>query len=767
MIVDTTTTPHYGIQMATAIQDGRQVERASSKNKNSYVIKLSDTWESIAKKFSISTEQLKRENNAQYTNKQPTVGASILVPLNTLPHLISDNSSKKDKTGGAIGSLQQAVSKDSLAASLSTLANKPGADRMAPKNGIVDNPLRDRYMKASVVGGDDDTPQTTDTVSVGKSIVSGLANTAVNAEIQEKISSLKESGKDYPLISNLKISFNPTVTDRDWLKDWSIDTMGPIAKWKDTRLNVQLGARHQYQRAYGDIGLVLRHLLANNSYMIGGNAFIDTDFTGGNTRYGLGAEFFGPYMKSSINVYQRITGWRVSPFNFMREERIANGYDLNLTGYLPSWPSISVTGTYFQYFGDQVDVIHNGVFLKNPNGYQAMFAWKPMPLYQANIGFVQSSGQTQSTLGIGLNYVLEQTLAQQLKPTTASDVNDVSAFWNDLVVRNYTPVLEERDRKFPIYFPSGPSYLKTLNESTSLSYAPNTQGGYGLITYSLAGADVSKFQFNSVTRVLSWASGFLPIYATPQDSGGINLYQVSITANDNYGNSAVQAVGIKIVPAATVLPSATDLSMKKPGVNVLGDDVPRIGNILKIEYKFVPGKDGQEEDVKETKFQWYLDGKLIEGVTGREFLVPNKDLGKTLSFGVRVAAHNKSNPSEIEYAKDFAIKDLGVIFTTINTPTQVGILINGAPIGTQSPIITTNATGGPIIGTVLTADVSCFIGSGSACIGGGALTYQWQRWASLSDETFVNIDQATQASYSPTFIDLGRKIRVSVSFPNA
>ncbi|MBC5792376.1 inverse autotransporter beta domain-containing protein [Providencia sp. JUb39] len=75
---------------------------------------------------------------------------------------------------------------------------------------------------------------------------------------------------------------------------------------------------------------------------MGGNSFYDYDITGGNTRVGLGSELGLDYLKFSGNGYFRLTNWRQSRLQTVRDynERPANGFDIRAEAYLPNHPPV-------------------------------------------------------------------------------------------------------------------------------------------------------------------------------------------------------------------------------------------------------------------------------------------------------------------------------------------------------------------------------------------------------------------------------------------
>ena len=64
------------------------------------------------------------------------------------------------------------------------------------------------------------------------------------------------------------------------------------------------------------------------------------------------------------------------------------------------------------------------------------------------------------------------------------------------------------------------------------------------LTWSLSGADASKFDISDSgeTRTLSFKTTETPNYESPGDSGGNNIYEVTVVVTDSKGNTDEQAV---------------------------------------------------------------------------------------------------------------------------------------------------------------------------------------------------------------------------------
>ena len=77
------------------------------------------------------------------------------------------------------------------------------------------------------------------------------------------------------------------------------------------------------------------------------------------------------------------------------------------------------------------------------------------------------------------------------------------------------------------------------------------------LTYSIVGgSDAAKFTINSVTGALSFITA--PNYESPTDSGGNNVYDVTVQVSDGIGGVDTQAIAVTVTnvneaPTITIL----------------------------------------------------------------------------------------------------------------------------------------------------------------------------------------------------------------------
>ncbi|WP_240867400.1 cadherin domain-containing protein, partial [Cylindrospermopsis raciborskii] len=88
--------------------------------------------------------------------------------------------------------------------------------------------------------------------------------------------------------------------------------------------------------------------------------------------------------------------------------------------------------------------------------------------------------------------------------------------------------------------------FSTPENSTNVgTIAPATDPDAGdILNYTLSGADATKFNFNTITRALSFKTP--PNFEAPGSAAGTNTYSLTITATDVRGLNATQTVTVNV-----------------------------------------------------------------------------------------------------------------------------------------------------------------------------------------------------------------------------
>ena len=127
------------------------------------------------------------------------------------------------------------------------------------------------------------------------------------------------------------------------------------------------------------------------------------------------------------------------------------------------------------------------------------------------------------------------------------------------------------------------------------------------ITWLLSGADSSKFQLTTTgaTRTLSFKEAEAPNFESPGDSGGNNVYEVTVMVTDTDGNTDSQAVMVKVT------------NVEEMGVITLSTLQPRVGFLVTATLA-----DPDNVDVESLEWQWYRGGSFSITPANFETFVP-------------------------------------------------------------------------------------------------------------------------------------------------
>ncbi len=235
-----------------------------------------------------------------------------------------------------------------------------------------------------------------ETVSPGARASSGsgdghaLAATARQLVQQEILSFIPSLGEDAPEWLK-RVEINGTFLDTS-KPERSILTVQPLYQSEQNQdtLFVQ-GSIYHYAlfgdyRWTGNIGAGYRRLLADNTVLLGVNAFFDNEFTYGHQRMSIGTEAkWGP-LDFGFNNYLALSGDKT--VNNSNIERALGGQDVHLSTQLPYVPWTRVGGSYFRWeaikaVNDITGATFTADFALHPNlGFQ--YRWSSRDLNNNN-----------------------------------------------------------------------------------------------------------------------------------------------------------------------------------------------------------------------------------------------------------------------------------------------------------------------------------------------------------------------------------------------
>ncbi|MDB5774590.1 MAG: putative invasin [Herbaspirillum sp.] len=155
------------------------------------------------------------------------------------------------------------------------------------------------------------------------------------------------------------------LSDQFGLRSGALDVLVPLKEDEHRLMFTQLGMRKNDGQITLNAGLGQRHF--KEKWMFGYNAFYDRNISEGHSRVGIGAEAWTDFLKLSSNVYKRLSDWRQSRRHTDYDARPADGFDINLEGYLPRYPQWGGKLGYEQYFGNEVALFGFESRQRNPH----------------------------------------------------------------------------------------------------------------------------------------------------------------------------------------------------------------------------------------------------------------------------------------------------------------------------------------------------------------------------------------------------------------
>lgn len=482
---------------------------------------------------------------------------------------------------------------------------------------------------------------------------------------------------------------------------YSLDYLQPLYERDIDIVFAQIGARTFGERNLANVGLGYRKQV-DPHWVLGVNGFLDQDMSRNHTRGGIGGEAWTDQARFSANYYAPLSGWKHSndhrlnsnPDTRFLQERAAKGWDANVETAMPGIQQLSLSGKYFQWQGDRVDVSGSrSQTEKNPKGYTLGAKYQPIPLLNLNAQHTKvTGGRGGWELGMGLTWDFDKSLNELLDPEKAIALRPLAQAKTDIVNRNYNIVLEyqEKDKYAPLTFALSNMSMMVGTSDPGM----RVQGGrQGLVTYS--SSDPLALSVDSVTGVLSaLVLGTVTITAVEHDGAGKVFgsasYTVTVTPNT-------------LVPAVNVTAINGSLS---------------VGSTLTGVYTFT--SNGGEPTDKSTMV--WLNGGHTE--TDNTYLLDGADVGSVLTF--QVTAQNGAG----------IIGNTSSMNTASSIDTQIPVVIIQDHAGNT-------LNGVPLVGDVLTAMVVC----ATSCSASSFL-YQWEEETTPGSGVYVDVAGATGQTFT-------------------
>ncbi|EMY7045292.1 inverse autotransporter beta domain-containing protein [Salmonella enterica] len=413
-------------------------------------------------------------------------------------------------------------------------------------------------------------------------------------------------------LGNARVQLN---ADSDFsLKNSAFDLLHPWWETPDNMLFSQGSLHRTDHRSQANLGFGWRHWttgtaprgLFHGDYMTGLNTFLDYDLSRDHARMGIGAEFWRDYLKMDANLYHRLTNWKNSPDLDDYEERPADGWDLRMEGWLPSYPQLGAKLEYEQYYGNQVALFDTDHLQSNPRAVTTDLTWTPFPLMTVSAGRRQGQNSHFET-EFGVNFTLNPDLTwqQQTDPAAVAAMRTLAGSRHDFVERNNNIVLEYRKKTvIAIALPERVEGKSGMQYPLSVTVS---KAKYGLQDIVWDDADFLA----AGGKLTCTGSTACTVTMPPFHPGAENTYTVGAVAHDRKGNEservqttlAVTGVGVSAANS-TMTPAQASLladGVSTDTVTVVlksGDNQPVTGLADQLALSGVLTPDHQVVDVK-------------------------------------------------------------------------------------------------------------------------------------------------------------------------
>lgn len=309
---------------------------------------------------------------------------------------------------------------------------KSSSEKQSTNNaGQSDNSIAQGAVQAGSLLSNDNASD-----ALGSAVVSAVAGKAASSAQQW----LSQFGT-----ARVNISTDEHFT----LNDSDLDLLVPLYNGKENMFFTQLGGRRHDERNIVNGGFGYRHF--NQNWMWGTNVFYDRQVSGNqHQRLGFGSEMGWDYLKVSANGYFRLSDWMSSSAYEDYNERVANGFDLRATGYLPAHPQLGANIIYEQYYGDSVGLFGDDDDDRQKDPYAVTLGVNYTPVPLVTMGLNQKmgkSGENDTQVNLALTWTPGVPLSAQLDPSQVALRRTLQGGRMDLVDRNNNIVLEYRKQE--------------------------------------------------------------------------------------------------------------------------------------------------------------------------------------------------------------------------------------------------------------------------------------------------------------------------------
>ena len=716
-------------ETVTAVDSNKVIELKDGTKVREMVNNQKRSLYQIALLSSISVPELREMNAGRYDKKDTVeVGERLVLPENSpiLPALkkSDSNTNNQDKYAnlpklGSDDNYDPKADKDALAtqvaSTLQTLATQDWKQITSSENGGISGHVKNK----------------------AKDYAEDYVRSSVKNQV---VDPLKGAAQDFlGQFGTAQLQFD--ISDKGSFNNINAKLFSPWYDTEDTLIFTQLSFQeYEHNRRIGNFGIGQRWDVADKTWLLGYNVFLDHDFQRSHNRLGVGVEAWTDYMKFAVNYYHPLSDWKNSKDFDDYLERAARGFDVRFQGYLPQYPHLGGSLMYEQYYGDKVALFGKDNLQKDPRAITASIDYTPVPLFTVKAEHKRGQDSKKETKAeLTMNYRIGMPLKDQIDPDMVQAARSLKGSRYDLVDRNNYIVLEYKEKKMTVDL--GLESLELLEgETYDVSIGVHNAKGIRSVSWSgdMMEIDAAGGFFCFTTGTCN-SSNWLTPHANVNnwkivapdyvDSAGqrrpINTngkYTLAVTVTDEKGRSAISnSISFEVLP---------NLNMRKIGVWVIDENGnkasmasrPADGNsaVTILATLFKPkvdvGSIASEEDVEgfsdeelinsiPDNFESVLKGwsattgngekvALVDGTSGNVNVCPSQDPCVIVKRFEKVKKGQKVSSNAATAANTEVIGDSYILDVASNFAGAVDFAITIDKFGTSFNKAKVNFTGG-------------------------------------------------------------------------
>ena len=558
-------------ETVTAVDSNKVIELKDGTKVREMVNNQKRSLYQIALLSSISVSELRKMNAGRYDKKDMVeVGERLVLPENSpiLPVLKKSDSdtNNQDKYAnlpklGSDDNYDPKADKDVLAtqvaSTLQTLATQDWKQITSSENGGISGHVRNK----------------------AKDYAEDYVRSSVKNQV---VDPLKGAAQDFlGQFGTAQLQFD--ISDKGSFNNINAKLFSPWYDTEDTLIFTQLSFQeYEHNRRIGNFGIGQRWDVADKTWLLGYNVFLDHDFQRSHNRLGIGVEAWTDYMKFAVNYYHPLSDWKNSKDFDDYLERAARGFDVRFQGYLPQYPHLGGSLMYEQYYGDKVALFGKDNLQKDPRAITASIDYTPVPLFTVKAEHKRGQDSKKETKAeLTMNYRIGMPLKDQIDPDMVQAARSLKGSRYDLVDRNNYIVLEYKEKKMTVDL--GLESLELLEgETYDVSVGVHNAKGIRSVSWSgdMMEIDAAGGFFCFTTGTCNSSNWLTPhaninnwkiVAPNYVDSAGqrrpINTkgkYTLAVTVTDEKGRSAISnSISFEVLP---------NLNMRKIGVWVIDEN---------------------------------------------------------------------------------------------------------------------------------------------------------------------------------------------------